>query len=1169
MASKATGTATGTATGAATGTTAGGPTGTATDGVAGTGCVGEASDAWVAATSAALAVLVGRPRADEVVAATEPLIPAGYDELVAPSTAALDLQRIDELATGDGDLATALVHLDDSAPGVWQFRVYHRDTSVPLADLLPLLDHLGFRALDERAFRFRRPDVDVWLHDVGVSVPAGTAIDDAARAELQRTFADEFLGAVEVDGLNRLVLLAGCTSRQIEVLRAYVRYLRQIGFPLGQPFVEAALCRNGAISAMLVTLFELRFDPAQVDADQEIHADIRSRISEALDAVPSLDDDRTLRIVLALIDATVRTNAFRPAESGGHRPVLSFKFDAALIPDLPLPRPKFEMWVCSPRLEGVHLRNGMIARGGIRWSDRREDFRTEVLGLVKAQIVKNAVIVPTGAKGGFVLKRAPLAPDALRAEGLACYREFMGGLLDVTDNIVDGAVVSPPHTVRHDGDDPYFVVAADKGTASFSDVANEISAAYGFWLADAFASGGSAGYDHKEMGITARGAWESVRRHARAIGKDVERDTMTVVGIGDMSGDVFGNGMLLSPHLQLVAAFDHRHVFIDPDPDPAVSFAERQRLFVLPRSSWADYDTSTISPGGGVYPRTTKSITISDRAQQRLGTDRATFHPAELISAILRAPVDLLWNGGIGTYVKASGETNADVGDRANDPLRVDGTRLRCRIVGEGGNLGFTQRGRIEYALNGGLINTDAIDNSAGVDCSDHEVNIKILLHSAIVTGSLPEGERNALLATMTNEVAELVLDDNRAQTLALAMARRQALPMVNVYSRYLNILESEGWLDRNLEFLPSSKQLAERQAGGVGLTTPEFSVLLAYTKTANTHEMVLSDFPDSDYLVGELIRYFPPELQERFRAEILTHRLRREIVSTQVANQMVNMSGISFDNRMTEDTGASVVDVMRAWVAARDIFGFVGQWHEIEALASPVVLGSAGPAAVGPSVKIDTQLELFLELRRMVERGALWLLRHRRPPLDPAVTVAEFRAPMTELAGVLESLITGRTRDQMFALEAGRLAANVPERLAQRSTVWPLQHTAFDVIELAHREGEPVAAVARAYWEVFELLDVGWLWDAIGALPRTDRWQTQARSALRDDLLAALADLADDALFMGSAQAWADANQRVVGRTMTMFTDIRRSDGFDIATLSVALRQLRNLALVTQRPAG
>ncbi|MCU1501798.1 MAG: putative NAD-glutamate dehydrogenase, partial [Ilumatobacteraceae bacterium] len=660
----------------------------------GTGPIGEVDEAWVAETRSHLAEAVGAARGDELISRYRPVIPAGYDELDWPATAAVDLVQIDDLRRSGNELATSMLQFSGVGPQEWRFRVYHRGSPLPLADLLPLLGQLGFRALDERSFKFDTGDgVAVWLHDVGVSVTDGSLMSDPVRAEVQRTFAATFAGQVEVDSLNRLVLLAGSTARQVEVLRAYSRYLRQIGFPFGQQYIESTLCRHAGISAQLVELFETRFDPKRVDAPQHEHAELRAQLAAALDAVPSLDDDRTLRALMALIDATVRTNAFRPTDAGDVRPVLAFKFDSSKVPDLPAPRPMFEIWVCSPRLEGLHLRNGLVARGGIRWSDRREDFRTEILGLVKAQIVKNAVIVPTGAKGGFVLKRPTTTAEQLRVEGVACYREFIGGLLDLTDNIVGSTVVPPPDTVRYDGDDPYLVVAADKGTASFSDVANSISAAYDFWLGDAFASGGSAGYDHKAMGITARGAWESVRRHARAIGKDVDRDELTVVGIGDMSGDVFGNGMLRSPHLRLVAAFDHRHVFIDPDPDPARSFAERRRLFDLPRSSWADYDGAVISPGGGVHPRTAKSIEISDRARERLGADRTTFTPAELVSTILRAPVDLLWIGGIGTYVKASTESNADVGDRANDSVRVDGGDLRGRIVAEGGNLGLTQAG--------------------------------------------------------------------------------------------------------------------------------------------------------------------------------------------------------------------------------------------------------------------------------------------------------------------------------------------------------------------------------------------------------------------------------------------------------------------------------------------
>ncbi len=1120
---------------------------------------GEVADDWAAATRAALTDEVGAEAADALLARILPVVPAGYDELNWPNSAAIDLPIIDRLAAESADddgtgaespgVATAMMHFTEAGPDQWRFRVYHRGAAVPIADLLPLLDQLGFRAIDERAFRFALGEQGVWLHDVGVEVPTGADLTDESRAEVQRAFVAEFTNTVEVDGLNRLVLLAGLTARQVEVLRAYSRYLRQIGFPFSQQYIEATFARHAGIAAQLVHLFTARFDPSGAGPDIALADSLRAELVTALDAVPSLDDDRTLRALLALVDATLRTNVFRPGPNAGYRDVLAFKFDPAKVPDLPLPRPMFEIWVCSPRVEGVHLRNGRIARGGLRWSDRREDFRTEILGLVKAQIVKNAVIVPTGAKGGFVLKRPPVAADEFRTEGVACYRQFVAGLLDLTDNIVGDDIVPPPSTVRYDADDPYLVVAADKGTASFSDIANGVARDYGFWLDDAFASGGSAGYDHKEMGITARGAWESVRRHAALLGKDVERDELTVVGVGDMSGDVFGNGLLRSPHLQLVAAFDHRHIFIDPDPDPAASFAERQRLFELPRSSWADYDLSLLSAGGGVYPRTLKTIELSEQARRRLGTDRVVFTPVDLLSAILRAPVDLLWNGGIGTYVKAASETHADVGDRANDALRVNGAELRCRMVGEGGNLGFTQRGRVEYALAGGLINTDAIDNSAGVDCSDHEVNIKILLRNAVQQERLTIEQRDEILASMTDDVGELVLDDNRAQTLALAIARRQALPMVNVHARYLNLLEAEGWLNRSLEFLPTDRQIAERQAAGTGLTTPEFSVLLAYTKSADITELTHSDVPDDPYLEPELMRYFPARLREQFADDIRGHRLRREIIATQLGNQLVNLSGISFDHRVSEETGMSVVDTTRAWVAARDILGLVDLWDRVEALTG--------------TVKADMQLELFLELRSMAERCTLWLMRHRSLPLDIGAAVTEFRDGMGRLAVSLENHALGRMRESVFAREAGRLAAGVPEDLAQRSVQWPLLHTGLDVIDLAARSGLPIGDVAASYWQVFDRLDLSWLWEAVGALPRSTRWQTQARAALRDDLVAALADLTSDALRVGSVDDWFLANDRLIDTSVVIFNDLRRVDAQDLTTLTVAVRQLRTLALL------
>lgn len=1111
-------------------------------------------DDWLAAVRLAL----GERQA--VLDRLEASLPAGYDELNYPATAAVDLPRVTELADSGGDLTTTITRFAEAPPSDWRFRVYRSGGSIPLADLLPLFDNLGLRALDERAFAFElAAGVTVHLHDVGVRAPDGAVLDGEQADRLRAAFEAQFRGDVEADGFNRLVLSAGLTARDVEVVRAYARYLRQIGFPFSQQYIESTVVRHGRITALLVALFVSRFDPdaggpGAVDAGDAGESELRASLLDALDAVPSLDDDRTLRALLALIDATLRTNVFQVgADGAAHRAVMAFKLDPSKVPDLPLPKPLYEIWVCSPRVEGVHLRGGRIARGGIRWSDRREDFRTEVLGLVKAQMVKNAVIVPTGAKGGFFPKRATATADEFRAEGVACYRAFISGLLDLTDNIVAGEMVPPPRTVRYDGDDPYLVVAADKGTATFSDIANGISSDYAFWLGDAFASGGSAGYDHKVMGITARGAWESVRRHARAIGKDADRDPITIAGIGDMSGDVFGNGLLRSPHVKLVAAFDHRHIFLDPDPDPMESFSERRRLFALPRSSWADYDAALISEGGGVYPRTAKHIEISAAAQRVLMVDRTTFTPLELLSTILRAPVDVLWNGGIGTYVKASTETHGEVGDRANDGLRINGGELRCKVVGEGGNLGFTQRGRIEYALAGGLIYTDAIDNSAGVDCSDHEVNIKILLSDVIASTDMSMQQRDELLASMTDEVGELVLDDNRAQTLALAIARRQALQMVNVHARYLNALESEGWLNRQLEFLPTDKQIAERQAFGMGLTAPEFAVLLAYTKTTNIDLIVGSNLPDDPYLEPELHRYFPAALQQRYAEQIARHRLRREIIATQLGNQMVNISGISFDHRVTEDTGVGIVEISRAWVAARDVFGIADTWEHIEALSA--------------DVRLDVQLELFMEARRMLERAVSWILRHRRPPVDIRAIVDQFRAPMARLSSGLDDVLAGRMRDQMFALEATRITAGVPERLAQQSALWPLLHTSFDVIELAQRRAIDPAPTARAYWQVFDALDVGWLWEAIGVLPRSDRWQTQARSALRDDLLAVLADLTDDALDLGSVEAWLSMNERVVTRTAAMFTEIRRAESFDITTLTVALRQLRNLALTTQRP--
>ncbi len=1149
--------------------------------------VDDVSTTWDERAETAICDVLGDIAGRSTFAAVRDAIPTDYRARVAPEASTGDLVNVARLLDTEPDstesLSTSLGRAVDAPENQWRFRVFRRGTASTIAELVPLLDHLGLHAVDERPYAFDFPSGAVHLYDIGVRVDADSKFDkrrdDTQQSEVRAAFAGLMHGTVEADGLNRLIIAANLDRRQVAVLRTYARYLHQAGFPFSRSYVEEALVRHAGLAGMLARLFDTRFDPTtDIDAVTRLLLadEIRSDVLAALDEIPSLDDDRICRAILTLIDATSRTNAFRHRPvvngtavnatngNGAHAAVggaaggafadeIAVKLRSRDIAFLPAPRPMFEIFVCSPMVEGVHLRGGRVARGGLRWSDRPEDFRTEVLGLVKAQMVKNSVIVPVGAKGGFVIKNSSASPDdrdAVRAEGVDRYRRFIRSLLDITDNLNGATVVRPTECVIYDEDDPYLVVAADKGTATFSDIANELATDAGFWLGDAFASGGSVGYDHKAMGITARGAWESVRRHARVIGKDVETDELTVVGVGDMSGDVFGNGMLLSAHLKIVAAFDHRHVFLDPDPDPAASHTERARLFDLPRSSWADYDSALISSGGGVHPRSAKSIEITDEVREALGIDDGivSLRPDELISAILRAPVDLLWNGGIGTYVKASTESHEAVGDRANDSLRVDATDLRCRIVGEGGNLGLTQLARVEYAVGGGYIYADAIDNSAGVDCSDHEVNIKIVLDQLVRDGDLTVKQRNDLLAEMTDEVAELVLDDNRAQTLALMIARRQALPMVNVHARYLAALENDGVLDRSLEFLPTDKQIAERQSAGSGLRAPEFAVMIAYTKNVDIDEILATDLPESPVLEADLLAYFPTALRERFPDALRRHRLRREIVTTGLVNNMVNLAGISFDHRMTEDSGASVPDVARAFLASRNIFRFGERWREIDEL--------------GTSISLDSQVDLLLEVRRMCERGTAWLLRHMPPPLNIEEAIASFGAGIESLSESLEESMGGRVAEEIEQLRIRRIDEGVPETLAARSARWPWMHTAFDMTRLARDEGCDVSRSAAVYGEVFEAFDIGWMWDGIGALPRSDRWQTQARSSMRDDLMNVIAELTRRVMRSEGAttEAWVDANQRAVARTVAMHQEIRRAESYDLTTLSVALRQLRNL---------
>jgi len=913
-----------------------------------------------------------------------------------------------------------------------------------------------------------------------------------------------------------------------------------------------------------VRLFEASFDPAHTNAGRELTDGLVEATAGALDAVASLDEDRILRSLQAVIRATLRTNFYQQGADGHPKTYISFKINAPLVPDLPAPRPKFEIWVYSPRFEGVHLRFGAVARGGLRWSDRKEDFRTEVLGLVKAQMVKNAVIVPVGAKGGFVVK-SPVNPadrEAFTAEGVACYQTFIKGLLDITDNLVEGKVVAPPDVVRYDSDDTYLVVAADKGTATFSDIANSVAKDYGFWLGDAFASGGSVGYDHKAMGITARGAWESVKRHFREQGVDCQTEDFTATGVGDMSGDVFGNGALLSEHMKLIAAFDHRHIFIDPNPDPAVSYAERRRMFDLPRSSWDDYNKKLISAGGGVFPRTAKSIPLTPQIRAALGLEQGVMRltPNELMKSILLAPVDLFWNGGIGTYVKSGAESHADVGDKANDAIRVNGEDLRVRIVGEGGNLGCTQLGRIEYALRGGPDNTggaictDAIDNSAGVDTSDHEVNIKILLDQAVASGALDEDGRVTLLASMTTEVGQLVLADNYGQGVALASAQAQAAPLLNVHTRYLRKLVTNGQLNRELEFLPNERTLNERRLAGLGLTSPELSVLLAYTKITLEDELLDSALPDDEFLKTDLYHYFPTALREEYRDRIDTHPLRREIITTQVVNSLVNNAGTSFVFRMREETGASSEEIARAHIVACAVFDLPSYWAAIDGLDNVV------PASV--------QTQMRLAGRRLTERGARWFLVNRRQPLDIAAQVESFSAGVAEVVAHLPKFLKGADAAQLASARDELAAAGVPVDLADRVAAVSAAYSALDIVEVAWDSGRSPTEVAECYFDIVDRLKIGTLRDRITALPRTDRWQAMARAAVREDLYNAQAALTFDVLAAAPGDgdpssrfaAWAAKNAGAFERAATVLEEISTADTFDLAVLSVALRVLRTM---------
>ncbi|MER7990164.1 NAD-glutamate dehydrogenase [Streptomyces noursei] len=1120
----------------------------------------EAARSWADGFAEALTAEVGEERAAELLRRYGHAFREGYKADNSPRSAVADLQHLEKLTEEPGrDIAVSLYEPVNAGPGERRFKIYRRGEPVSLSKVLPGLNRLGVEVVDERPHELRCADATVaWIYDFGLRMPEHVSGDDA-RERFQEAFTAVWTGAAESDDFNQLVLRAGLDWRQAMVLRAYAKYLRQAGSTFSQTYMEDTLSNNVHTTRLLVSLFEARMSPERQSAGTELIDGLLEELDGALDQVASLDEDRILRSFLTVIKATLRTNHYQRDGQGRPHSYLSMKLDPQAIPDLPAPRPAFEIWVYSPRVEGVHLRFGKVARGGLRWSDRREDFRTEILGLVKAQMVKNTVIVPVGAKGGFVGKQLPdpaVDRDAWLAEGIACYKTFISGLLDITDNLVAGEVVPPQDVVRHDEDDTYLVVAADKGTATFSDIANAVAESYGFWLGDAFASGGSAGYDHKGMGITARGAWESVKRHFRELGHDTQAQDFTVVGVGDMSGDVFGNGMLLSEHIRLVAAFDHRHIFLDPKPDAATSYAERRRLFELPRSSWADYDTALLSQGGGIHPRSAKSIPINAQVRAALGLEAGVkkMTPADLMQAILKAPVDLLWNGGIGTYVKASTETHADVGDKSNDAIRVNGEDLRVKVVGEGGNLGLTQLGRIEFATAGGKINTDAIDNSAGVDTSDHEVNIKILLNSVVSDGDMTVKQRNTLLAQMTDEVGSLVLRNNYAQNTALALAIAQSSSMLHAQQRFMRRLVRDRHLDRALEFLPSDRQIRERLSAGRGLTQPETAVLLAYTKITVADELIHTGLPDDPYLQHLLHAYFPTALREKFTGQVDGHALSREIVTTVLVNDTVNTGGTSFLHRMREETGASLEEVVRAHTAARAIFRLNQVWDDVEALDNVVAA--------------DVQTRIRLHSRRLVERGTRWLLNNRRQPLELSGTIDFFAERVAQVWAELPKLLQGSDLEWYQTILEELTDAGVPEQLAVQVSGFSSVFPALDIVAIADRTGKESLAVAEVYYDLGDRLRINQLLDRILELPRNDRWQSMARASIREDLFAAHAALTSDVLAVGDGAAspeerftaWEEANAAILTRARATLEEIHGSEGFDLANLSVAMRTMRTL---------
>ncbi|MBY5946077.1 NAD-glutamate dehydrogenase [Photobacterium rosenbergii] len=1123
----------------------------------------EAAASWDDRLSASLIANFGESNGTSLAKNYGSAFPRSYKEQMLPGSAVADIEQLENLSE-DNKLGMLFYRPQEEASDsrFVKLKLFHRDEPIHLSDVMPMLENLGLRVIGESPYQvITKSGTVYWILDFAMLHNACTGIDlGEARDRFQEAFSAIWHGALESDGFNRLVLCAGLTGREITILRSFARYMRQVGFPFSQHYIEETLSSHSDLARSLVELFSLRFDPSRKHSEAA-EKTLIAKLNDKLEHVESLDDDRIIRRYMEMILATQRTNYYQLDTNGKPKPWLSLKLRPSEIPEIPAPVPFFEIFVYAPDIEGVHLRGGKVARGGLRWSDRQEDFRTEILGLVKAQQVKNTVIVPVGAKGGFVCKRQPQLStrEEIWAEGQRCYKRFIRALLDVTDNIIDGELNPPANVVRHDEDDPYLVVAADKGTATFSDLANSVSEDYNFWLGDAFASGGSNGYDHKQMGITAKGGWESVKRHFRELGINCQTTDFTCAGIGDMAGDVFGNGMLLSKHIRLVAAFNHMHIFLDPNPDAAKGWKERERLFNLPRSSWEDYDTQLISEGGGIFSRRSKSIKLTPQIQKLLGTRKQSLPPNEVIRLILKMEVDLLWNGGIGTYVKSESETHTDVGDRANDALRINGSELRARVVGEGGNLGLTQLGRVEFSKNGGLVNTDFIDNVGGVDCSDNEVNIKILLNSLVASGDLTYKQRNELLERMEDEVGEIVLDDAYCQSESISVTQQQQVQLLKEQIRFIHHLEKEGKLDRVLEYLPDDDTLAEREKAGMGLTRPELAVLVAYGKMVLKEELVTEEVADDPYHARLLPAYFPKELQEQYRSHMEHHPLRKELIATSLANQMSNEMGCNFVTRLQEETGATVAEISSAYSVGREVFNFEQYFDQVRALDNVI------PAEV--------QYEVLYRCRRMLRRATRWILRNRDRKLGIEQLIAFYQPIVNKLRENLERyLVTEEVQEHNEQADA-MIKQGIPENLAHNIARLSSLYSAMDIAQIATDSDKDLDFISRVYFVVGADLSLHWFLKQVHNQPVENHWQALARASFREDLdwqqrqltLAVISSGLEAPDAESLIENWMDEHKSAIQRWNTVLAEFKVGTTHEFAKFSVALRELMLLNLNCQ----